>query len=335
MQGLYQEIESFFLSIKLFFESMLNRRHIRVKVMQTIYAMGCKDQYNLQQEGKFTSDSLAQLYNLYLLMLDLMVEVHAFAKAEQEKHAKKILATEADKNPNTKFINNALFQKLSDNALLRDELDKRKLTNWRTNDEYVTIIYNEIVASDLYAAYMDEEEQTYKNDKKFIIDCYTDIVAPNDKLYDYIEDTRLTWLDDLPMVNMAVLRRLQKLKPSSPESSLLPVLYKNDEDKTFSSELLERTVSNDDFLTNEIAINTPNWDKERIADVDLVLIKMALCEFLKFPLIPVKVTINEYLEIAKEYSTPKSSIFINGILDKLVKKYEANNSLKKEGRGLM
>ncbi len=314
---------------------MLNRRHIRMKVMQTIYAMGCKDQTDLQKEGKFTQDSIAQLYNLYLLMLDLLVEVHAFAKTEQEKHAKKILATEADKNPNTKFIDNDLLLKLSKNELFQDELDKRKLTNWRMNDEYVTIIYNEIVASDLYATYMEDSEQSYKQDKKFIIDCYTHIVAPNDKLYDYIEDTRLTWLDDLPMVNMAVLRRLQKLKPSSPESSLLPALYKNKEDKSFFLDLLDRTISNDDFLLQEVTINTPNWDKERIADVDLVLIKMALCEFLKFPLIPVKVTINEYLEIAKEYSTPKSSIFINGILDKLAKKYEAGNLLKKEGRGLM
>lgn len=314
---------------------MLNRRHIRVKVMQTIYAMGCKEQNDLQKEGKFTIESIAQLYNLYLLMLDLLVEVHAFAKSEQGKHAKKILATEAEKNPNKKFVDNEVLEKLGDNALLRDELEKRKLLNWRVDNEYVILIYNAIIESDLYLNYMEEAETSYKRDKKFIIDCYTEIIAPNDKLYDYIEDTRLTWLDDLPMVNMAVLKRLQKLKPTSPESSLLPTLYKNEEDKTFSTDLLERTISHDEFLTNEIATNTPNWDKERIADVDSVLIKMALCEFLKFPLIPVKVTINEYLEVAKEYSTPKSSIFINGILDTLVKKYQANDALKKEGRGLM
>jgi N utilization substance protein B len=160
------------------------------------------------------------------------------------------------------------------------------------------------------------------------------VLAPNEKLYDYLEDKRLTWLDDLPLVNMTVLKRLQKMKPSSPESSLLPELFKNEDDKTFGPELLSRTVGNDEFLTEEITKNTPNWDKERIADVDMVLIKMALCEFLKFPSIPVKATINEYLEIAKEYSTPKSSIFINGVLDKLVKEYSKNNTLKKTGRGL-
>ncbi|AWH75321.1 antitermination protein NusB [Dokdonia sp. Dokd-P16] len=313
---------------------MLNRRHIRVKVMQTIYALGSKEHFDLQQEDKFTVESMNQMYNLYLLMLDLMVEVHAFAKAEQEKFSKKILATEEEKNPNTKFIQNQVLVKLADNAELRDEVSKRKLKNWRMNDEYVTLIYNELINSELYASYMEQEEADFKLDKKFLVAAYTEIIAPNDKLYDYIEDARLTWIDDIPMVNMAVLKRIGKMKPASPESMLLPVLFKNDEDLLFGTTLLEKTVANEEFLSSEISANTPNWDKERIADVDMVLIKMALCEFLKFPTIPVKVTINEYLEIAKEYSTPKSSIFINGILDKLVKQYESEKRLKKEGRGL-
>lgn len=313
---------------------MLNRRHIRVKVMQTIYAMGCKENNDLQVEGKFVNDSIVQVYNLYLLMLDLMVEVHAFAKAHSEKVSKKILATEEEKNPNTKFIENDVLVKLSENALLQDQLDKRKLKNWRMDDEYVAVVYNELVESELYKNYMIDTDADFKNAKNFIIQWYTELIAPNDKLYDYIEDNRLTWIDDLPIVNMAILKRLQKVKPNSPESLFLPSLFKNDDDRGFSIELLERTVSNNSFLSEEIEKNTPNWDKERIADVDFVLIKMALCEFLKFPSIPVKATINEYLEIAKEYSTPKSSIFINGILDKLVKEYEKNNKFMKEGRGL-
>lgn len=302
--------------------------------MQTIYAMGCKENNDLQVEGKFVNDSIVQVYNLYLLMLDLMVEVHAFAKAHSEKVSKKILATEEEKNPNTKFIENDVLVKLSENALLQDQLDKRKLKNWRMDDEYVAVVYNELVESELYKNYMIDTDADFKNAKNFIIQWYTELIAPNDKLYDYIEDNRLTWIDDLPIVNMAILKRLQKVKPNSPESLFLPSLFKNDDDRGFSIELLERTVSNNSFLSEEIEKNTPNWDKERIADVDFVLIKMALCEFLKFPSIPVKATINEYLEIAKEYSTPKSSIFINGILDKLVKEYEKNNKFMKEGRGL-
>lgn len=313
---------------------MLNRRHIRVKVMQTIYAMGCKENNNLQVEGKFVNDSIAQVYNLYLLMLDMMVEVHAFAKAHSEKLSKKILATEEERNPNRKFITNEVLVKLSDNALLQDELDKRKLKNWRMDDEYVAVIFNELIASDLYENYMNDATSDFKSAKDFVIQWYTELIAPNDKLYDYIEDSKITWIDDLPIVNMTVLKRLQKVKPNSPESLFLPSLFKNEDDKMFSIELLEQTFGNNAFLSEEIEKNTPNWDKERIADVDFVLIKMALCEFLKFPSIPVKATINEYLEIAKEYSTPKSSIFINGILDKLVKEYQKTNKFKKEGRGL-
>lgn len=313
---------------------MLNRRHIRVKVMQTIYALRTRGSFNLDTEGKFVSTSMEEMYNLYLLMLDLMVEVHAFAKAEQEKISKKILATDEEKNPNTRFLNNEVLLKLSDNKALAEEITKRKLKNWRTNDEYVQVIYNELVASSVYANYMNAETSDFKTDKKFLSQAYTEVIAPNDKLYDYIEDSRLTWTDDLPMVNMVVLKRLQKVKPQSPESLFLPSLFKNDEDKIFAIDLLDQTLAHDDFLSQEISENTPNWDKERIADVDMVLIKMAICEFLKFKTIPVKVTINEYLEIAKEYSTPKSSIFINGILDKLVKQYEQEKKLKKEGRGL-
>lgn len=313
---------------------MLNRRHIRVKVMQTIYALGSKEQFNLESENKFMIESAQQMYNLYLLMLDLMVEVHAFAKEEQDKISKKILATKEEKNPNRKFINNQVLSKLTDNKSLQEELSKRKLKNWRQNDEYVQVIYNELIASEVFKDYMTTEESSFKADKKFVIEAYTKVIAPNDKLYDYIEDARLTWVDDLPMVNMAVLKRLQKIKQGSPDEMFLPQLFKKEEDKLFGTELLEKTMANNDFLANEISENTPNWDKERIAILDMVLIKMALCEFLKFNTIPVKVTINEYLEIAKEYSTPKSSIFINGILDKLVKQYEQEKKLKKEGRGL-
>ncbi|WP_261374458.1 transcription antitermination protein NusB [Dokdonia sp. Hel_I_53] len=302
--------------------------------MQTIYALQSKEQFDLQKEDAFTVESMNQMYNLYLLMFDLMVEVHAFAKEEQVKISKKILATEEEKNPNTRFINNEVLVKISENSSLRDELSKRKLKNWRTNDEYVQVIYNELIHSDLYASYMEATETNFKNDRKFLIDAYTEVIAPNEKLYDYIEDSRLTWVDDIPMINMAVLKRLGKIKPASPETMLLPELFKNEDDQSFGTELLEKTVAFNDFLSKEIEANTPNWDNERIADVDMVLIKMALCEFLKFSTIPVKVTINEYLEIAKEYSTPKSSIFINGILDKLVKQYEVENKLKKEGRGL-
>ena len=314
---------------------MLNRRHIRVKVMQALYALHQSENPDLLKEEKFLNASTAQMYDLYLILIDLLVEIHAHAKDILERSQQKMLATESDKNPNLKFVNNPVLIKLSENELLQKELKKAKLNNWRLDSEYVVLLYNALLESDFYANYMASASTDFKQDRDFVIDFFTEIVAPNDKLYDYLEDYRLTWVDDLPVVNTTIVKRLGKLKPNSPESTILPKLYKDEEDRQFAKDLLLRTARNDEEYEAEILGNTPNWDQDRIAALDKILIKMALCEFLRFSSIPVKVTINEYLELSKEYSTPKSSIFVNGVLDRLVKKYKKDNRLNKAGRGLI
>ena len=314
---------------------MLNRRHIRVKVMQALYALHQSENPDLLKEEKFLNASTAQMYDLYLILIDLLVEIHAHAKDILERSQQKMLATESDKNPNLKFVNNPVLIKLSENELLQKELKKAKLNNWRLDSEYVVLLYNELLESDFYADYMASASADFKQDRDFVIDFFAKIVAPNDKLYDYLEDYRLTWVDDLPVVNTTIVKRLGKLKPNSPESTILPKLYKDEEDRQFAKDLLLRTARNDEEYEAEILGNTPNWDQDRIAALDKILIKMALCEFLRFSSIPVKVTINEYLELSKEYSTPKSSIFVNGVLDRLVKKYKKDNRLNKAGRGLI
>jgi transcription antitermination protein NusB len=165
---------------------------------------------------------------------------------------------------------------------------------------------------------------------------FTEIIAPNEKLYEFIEDTKLTWTDDISLINTQIIKQLEQLKPTAlQEGFKVSKLYKDAEDQEFSLDLFAKTVLNEAEFAKEFADKTPNWDTERIAEMDTIMLKMAICEFLKFPSIPTKVTINEYLEIAKEYSTPKSSIFINGILDNLVKEFQAKNRLNKIGRGLM
>ena len=314
---------------------MLNRRHIRIKVMQALYALSQAEQPDLQKEEKFLNASTAQMYDLYLVLVDLLTEIHAHAKDMLERSQQKILATEEDRNPNLRFVNNEVLVRLAENETLAKSLKKAKLKNWRLDNEYVVLIYDEVVKSDLYEQYMMQAETGFKEDRQFVIDMFTEFVAPNDKLYDYLEDYRITWLDDLPVVNTTLVKRLGKLKPNSPESTILPKLYKDEEDQEFARDLLRRTAHNDAEFESEILGNTPNWDQDRIAVLDKILIKMALCEFLRFPSIPVKVTINEYLELSKEYSTPKSSIFVNGVLDRLVKKYKKEGRLNKAGRGLM
>lgn len=314
---------------------MLNRRHIRIKVMQIIYAFKGNESDDLKAQERFLLKSIDKMYDLYLLSLSLLIEVQSKAKDHLEKKQQKHLATSEDKNPNRKFVNNEVLMQLSQNEALQEELTDRKLNNWSLDDEYVDIIYKAMLESELYRDYMATEVSTYKEDKAFVIDFFKNIVAPNEKVYDYIEDKNITWIDDLPVINTAIVKLLRKVKPTVGSTYFTPDLFKDLDDRDFAIALLKKTILNLSSFATEITSKTANWDKERIANTDFVLLQMAICEFHKFPSIPVKVTINEYLEIAKEYSTPKSSVFINGILDKLVKEYQAKGTLNKIGRGLM
>lgn len=304
--------------------------------MQCIYALTQSQDEALEKQEKFLKVSISNMYSLYLLMLSLLAEIHLMAENQLKLSSKKYLATPADDYPNKeKFLNNKLMLQIANNSLLASELSKRKLKNWYLNEEYIKIVYKEITASPLYAAYMSDGQNGYEQDRKLLIDLFKEIIAPNEKIYDYFEDDKLTWVDDIPIVNTFILKQLRKVGENQHESFFLPPLLKDQEDMDFAQKLLTKTLLNNAQLEKEIEGKTPNWDKDRIADIDAILLKMAICELLNFSSIPEKVTINEYLEIAKEYSTPKSSIFINGILDKLVKEYKSEGKLKKTGRGLL
>ncbi len=315
---------------------MLTRRHIRVKVMQCIYALTQSKDDSLEKQEKFLMMSIENMYTLYLLMLSLLAEVHLMAISQLKLSSKKYLLSTSDSYPNKeKFANNRLLRQISGNGQLIDALAKRKLKNWYLNEEYVKLIYKEIVESDMYSAYMMTPNSTYQDDRDFVIRVYKDIIAPNEKIYEYFEDDKLTWVDDFPIVNTFIVKQFKKVKETHNESFFLPKLLKDEEDAQYAKKLLGKTLLNDAQWVQEIEGKTPNWDKDRIAEIDAILLKMAICELLNFPSIPEKVTINEFLEIAKEYSTPKSSIFINGVLDKLVKEYKSEGKLKKIGRGLL
>lgn len=314
---------------------MLSRRHIRVKVMQLIYAFNGPESIDLKLPQKLLLQSMEDMYNLYLLLISLITEVHTKAENYLDKSKLKHLATQLEKNPSKKFIDNKLLQQLELNTALQEVIKKRKPNDWKLDNEYVDIIFKKILESEIYRNYMDSNKSSFNEDKKFVLDVFKTIIAPDEKLYDYLEDKKLTWLDDLPVVNTGIVKLLKKAKENNIESHFLPMLYKDDEDKDFALQLLNKTILNQNKYSQEITDKTTNWDTDRIAVIDGILLKMAICELQNFPSIPTKVTMNEYLEIAKEYSTPKSSVFINGILDKIVKEYAENGKLNKTGRGLM
>ena len=314
---------------------MVNRRHIRVKVMQSIYAMHQNGSDDIEKEEKFLFHSIDAIQDLYLIMLSSLIEICKKETIFLHKSSQKHLATPEERKPNEKFIKNSIFQILTQNNSLSIALENRKINNWTLNDDYILLLLDDIKQSKLYESYMQNKNNSFETDKEFIADLFMDVIVPNEKLYDYLEDNKLTWIDDIPLVNTLIIKQLKDIKLVEGGNFRVPKVYKDTEDKDFVKDLFRRTILNETELANEYVDKTPNWDSDRIAELDTIILKMAICEFLRFPSIPVKVTLNEYLELAKEYSTPKSSIFINGILDNLVKELQASNRIQKVGRGLM
>jgi transcription antitermination protein NusB len=313
---------------------MLTRRHIRVKVLQSIYALRQSTNPDLEKQEKFLFYSIEQMLDLYVLSLQLLVEMRKadkkFLVTSQQKH----LATIEEKNFSTTFLDNKVLDLIEQNEDLSSYIENKKLNYWDLDGEYVTILLKDLRSKEFYKEYVLKQNTSFKEDKDFLVSLFKKVIAPSDKYYEYIEDKRLTWVDDFPIVNTALAKMLAKISEKNARPILLPELYKNQDDKHYAKQLFTKVVLNDEKLSLEVEGKTPNWDKERIAEMDMIILKMGIAEFLYFPSIPVRATINEYLEIAKEYSTPKSSIFINGILDKLVKEFETSKKLNKIGRGL-
>jgi len=301
--------------------------------MQSVYAMTKSKADDLVKEEKFLKHSIQRLLDLYVLQLQLLVEVQKLATKQIKLFKKKHLATKEELNPNTKFINNKVIAIIANSISISNHISNQKINNWKNDEEYVDIIWKKLQLSDLYSTYMNSKEDSFKADKNFIQDFFVEIIAPDDKLAEYYEDQTISWLDDIPFVNTWIVRTLSKTK----ENKLLVLgnLYKDEDDEQFVLDLFRKVMLNHTLFEEDISSKTPNWEADRIADIDMILIKMAICEFLKFPSIPVRVNINEYIEISKDYSTNKSGYFINGVLDKISREYSENKRLHKIGRGLL
>jgi N utilization substance protein B len=301
--------------------------------MQSVYAMLQSHNDDIIREEKFLKHSVLKMFDLYVLNMQLMVEVQKLAAKKIALSKKKILATASDLKPNTKFIDNKVINTIAESASVEGYVELNNLNNWEENTEYVKIIFEELQKSDLYKKYLLTEEDSFKVDKAFVVDFFKEIIAPNDKLAEYYEDKMISWVDDIPFVNTWVVKTLSKQKANG--LFVLGSLYKDKDDEDFVSNLFRKTVLKQAEYEKDIADKTPNWETDRIAEIDMILIKMSITEFINFPSIPTRVTINEYIEISKDYSTSKSSYFINGVLDKISKEFIADKKIVKIGRGLI
>ncbi|QZT37778.1 transcription antitermination factor NusB [Halosquirtibacter xylanolyticus] len=312
---------------------MISRRIIRTKVMHIIYANLSNSGKSIQQSEQELLYSVNKAYDLYHLLLALPVEIAKIAEERIDRAKQKKMPTHEDLNPNMRFVQNPVVGLLRENNALNDYIEEHKL-NWINHYEILKKLYQELSETDFFQEYMNKETVSYNDHKKFIENLYYGIIIPSEELEDELGELSIYWHDDFNFVCSMVIKTIKKVKEESGENYRLMNLYKDDEDLQFTKNLLRKTLVNHTEHQNVLVKYTKNWDIERIAMLDNIIMEMALTEFISFPSIPVKVTLNEYIDLAKYYSTKKSSTFVNGILDKMLQDFQSDERIKKAGRGL-
>lgn len=299
---------------------MLGRRQLREKAMQAVYAWKMAGEDSDQRTiEKNMLKGVDEIYDLYIYLLNLLNFQKTISENKIELAKNKNFPTAQDLNPNLKFVDNPMFRILDENEELNTYTSKNKQLSWDLLDTYPNSIFKEIIASEGYSEYMKSDRNSFDADKAFIMDVYEKIIAPNENLHDWLEERNLHWADDLHIGNSMVMTTLKSFVPKSTGKIKLFKVYKDDEDREFIVDLFRKTIRYSEDTRKMIEEKATNWELDRIATVDLVLMQMALTEFHYFPNIPPKVTLNEYIDLSKIFSTEKSKVFVNGILDRSLK----------------
>jgi N utilization substance protein B len=314
---------------------MLNRRHLRIKVLQELYAYFQSDEDSIARADKELLLSIERIYDLYVYLLLTFSEIKDLAAHRIEENKKKLRPTEEDLNPNMRLVENALIETIENSADLRKLSEQRKV-NWVGDDhkEMFRKMFLSIRESETYLHHMNKDEVGFDADKEFVIDLFKNEIANSELLYNFFEEKSIHWIDDIDLTCSMVIKTIKQMEENK-ELELLPLYKPNDDEQDFIRELLRKTISMNSENEKLIDELTENWELERIAKMDILLMKMAITELQIFSNIPTKVTLNEYIEISKFYSTPKSNGFINGILDKAIDRLTNEKKIVKVGRGLM
>ncbi len=303
--------------------------------MRALYGFFQSDSKDLAKGERDLINGIDKIYDLYIYQLALLLELRHVASVIMEDAKTKHLPTKENLNPNLKFIENKFIQQLSENIHLKREMNNRRI-NWNNEFELVKKIFKNIKDSEYYKQYMSDADDSYNVHKKLILDVFTENIADYDLVNFGYEEKDLNWGDDIYVVNPIIVKTIESMtEESAPDFNLMPLYKDKEEDQQFVKDLFMQTILRNEEIEKMIGEKTKNWEVDRIAMMDVLLMKMAIAEILCFPNIPVKVSLNEYIEISKTYSTPKSKLFINGILDKLVSDFNREDKLNKIGRGLM
>lgn len=307
---------------------MINRILIRTRIVQIVYAWYQNTNKDLRTAEKELLFGLQKSYDLYYYLLLLMVELTKAYDARVEAKRNKYLPTDEDLNPNTRLIENKFIGQLSQNHQFNKYLNERPMS-WREHDAFVKNLLDEIIASDIYAEYANETKTDYNDDREFWRKIFKQFILDNEKLEEILEDESIFWNDDIEIVQTFVMKSIRQFSEENGENQRLLPMFKDDEDRQFALKLLHDTILNEQKYRQLIEHHSEKWDFDRIAFMDMIIMQIALAEIHTFETIPTSVSLNEYIEIAKSYSTPKSGTFVNGILDAIVADLRKNNIIFK------
>ncbi|MDX9847604.1 MAG: transcription antitermination factor NusB [Tenuifilaceae bacterium] len=313
---------------------MISRRLLRIKALQVLFAFYRGENDSLAKAEKELMHSIKRGYDLYHYLFVLLLDLQAFAQKRIDISMQKLMPTAEDLNPNKRFVDNPLFGLILNNESIQDYTSYNKLT-WVKYPELIKKLFQKISASDYYLTYMEQPNADFADHRQVLVNILSKELLDFEDFTQCLEEQSIYWNDDLEFMIGMVVKTLKKFEPNQPDSTPIFPMYKNEEDEDFAKKLVRKVVLNHQESTQIIDQFTKNWDVERIASMDILIMEMALSEIIDFPSVPVKVSFNEYIEISKYYSTDQSSTFINGVLDKIIATYKSQNKIQKQGRGLV
>jgi len=313
---------------------MISRRLLRIKVLQELYALHKTDVPSIMQFEKELIRSIEKTYDLYRIVLLLIAELQAQAEQRIARSKARKLPAKEDLNPNVRFVENKTISILRRNWSLSQFVKESKFS-WRDHPEFVKELFNTVIQSELYCNYMAAPVTNFEIDKKFVLDLLDEFILNSEVVDSWLEEQSIYWNDDLEYAGSMAAKTVDRIKDVDGQHVQLMNKFKNQEDEDFFKILFRKSAVNAKYYNELIQHQVENWDVERIAFMDVINMQMAICEMIEFPAVPIKVSLNEYLEISKNYSTDKSSVFINGILDKIIITLKNDKIVVKTGRGLI
>ncbi|MCU4158001.1 transcription antitermination factor NusB [Carboxylicivirga sp. A043] len=310
---------------------MLSRRLLRVKVVQMAYAHYQKGEVSIQQTENELFHSIAKSHEMYHAFLLLLLELKNFAENRIELRKQKKRPSEEDLNPNMRFVENGFLMQLAGNEALM-AYNAKSGSPWTDQPETIKALFNLVAESEMYTEYMTTEAGDYEADKRFVAKLLEKVIAPFENLYSYFEEQSVYWNDEIEFVISMVVKTIKGFAEENGEKEALLPEFKDDEDRDFVERLCRKALVNQKDYMDLIKKFTKNWDFDRVAYLDVVLMQVAIAEIVEFKNIPINVSLNEYIEIAKYYSTNKSGVFINGVLDKISEHLIAEKIINKPGK---